>query len=1008
MTPSAGSDLPTTLAGFRDFHQGATILVCGCGASLNELSCPERFITIGVNDVGRRFDPTYLVVLNPRNQFTGDRFRYVEQSRAQAVFTQLDLGIPHPHVVRFPLGSQGGADFSNPEILHYTSNSPYLAVCLAVHLGARRIGLIGVDFTDHHFFATTGRHPLTARLNQIDREYAALERACRERGIAVVNLSQQSLLTAFPKGNIENFLNQRHLNALGEREAGTNRRVFFVNYRFLSCGEVFTDGLRNAARELGIQAQDAYWDDPQLPAKVRDFGPDLLFVVHGRRFVQRWGGTFRSYNSAVWLLDEPYEVDDTTNWSGQFNTVYLNDSSTLDRHRNAHYLPVAYDPWVHKEAPAAKKYAVGFIGGHNPIRERVLLKLLDAGLLSYVVGGPWKNNRLRQLCLAENIPAAQTAALYQQTRLIINVFRDLHHFNRRKISGWSLNPRVYEALACGALVVSERRPEMEKVFPELPSFADENELVTRVRQLLEDTETCERLRVCCGQRLAKHRYAQRLATVLAISLPAAAEKSGLVQNEPAPSARPVMEEIRGATPGGKIQDGCVLNDSHSMTSIRHHSRPVEPLPFTAMPRRNLIYHLWPVKGSIWQWNLDQLKQHIDLFNGRRIIAIVHDDKSQTPEIAMEYLDGHGCEFIVEPNDPTGECITFPRMIREIVSRDPNEITFYAHGKGVKYEPNVPKPVLRWAEVQYRTSLDDWLTVWDQLQQFAMTGPFKRVGRYRTHQNLGDWHYCGTFFWMRHASVFARDCLDIPRFYGGVEAWPGIFFKESETGCLFLNTQRQAPYLEHFWRALGDPALRRWQSSVRSIPPPADLVQPLPMDGYEWPRAEQKPDELAWWIQRLLAADVRRLLTIGALQGGVEWHIARIFREQGRDIEITSVDLHTGPELQKAFQDARERFGQSMHLIEGASASEAVRRALHDRYDAVFIDSDHGYRSVRSDWLLAQSLRARLVGFHDIVDSHWHVQNRCCVSRLWAELKAEHETEEKASGDWGGIGVVRLQ
>lgn len=56
-------------------------------------SWPSRRIhTIGVNDVGRLFDPTYLVVVNPRNQFKGDRFRFVEQSKVQALFTQLDLG----------------------------------------------------------------------------------------------------------------------------------------------------------------------------------------------------------------------------------------------------------------------------------------------------------------------------------------------------------------------------------------------------------------------------------------------------------------------------------------------------------------------------------------------------------------------------------------------------------------------------------------------------------------------------------------------------------------------------------------------------------------------------------------------------------------------------------------------------------------------------------------------------------------------------------------------------
>ena len=103
-------------------------LVCGCGASLSTLHDPERFVTIGVNDVGRLFQPDYLVVVNPRNQFHGDRFRYVDESGARAIFTQLDLGLSHPHVVRFQLGKRCGVDFSNPNVLHYTTNSPYVAL----------------------------------------------------------------------------------------------------------------------------------------------------------------------------------------------------------------------------------------------------------------------------------------------------------------------------------------------------------------------------------------------------------------------------------------------------------------------------------------------------------------------------------------------------------------------------------------------------------------------------------------------------------------------------------------------------------------------------------------------------------------------------------------------------------------------------------------------------------------------------------------------------------------
>ena len=490
-----------TLADFHNIHAGSTIVVCGCGESLNELIEPERFITIGVNDVGRKFHPNYLVVVNPRDQFSGDRFTFVENSEAEYLFTQLDLGLARENVVTFNLGTNGGTDLSDRTTLHYTQNSPYVALCLAVHMGASRIGLIGVDFTDNHFFAPTGTHPLLAHLPVIDQQYAELYAAIKARGIEVVNLSSSSRLTAFPKLPVEEF-------------TPAAKKIFFINYKFLSCGEVFTNGLRNAAKSLGLNFQETYWDDPELASKIDDFAPDWLFVVHGRRFIEKWRGSFPSIKKAVWLLDEPYEVDDTSRWSSEFDIVFVNDPNTLERHRNAHYLPVAYDPEVHFENGNTRKYNVGFVGGHNDIRERYLLALHEAGYLSYVVGGPWRSPALQSICLAPNIAAADTSELYRQTRIVLNVFREVHHFNRDGIEAYSMNPRVYEALACGAVVVSEARSEVSEMFPELPLFSDSRQLLDKIGALQNDNEAYARVKSICQERVQAHSYKERLRRVL--------------------------------------------------------------------------------------------------------------------------------------------------------------------------------------------------------------------------------------------------------------------------------------------------------------------------------------------------------------------------------------------------------------------------------------------------------------------------------------------------------------
>lgn len=1162
---------PRDFTTYRGHHQGETILVCGCGCSLRDLVAPERFTTIGVNDVGRLFTPDYLVVLNPRSQFSDDRFRYVEESQAKALFTQLDLGISHPNLVRFRLGRRGDADLSDAVSLPYTSNSPYVALCLALHMGAKRIGLIGVDFTDHHFFGPTGSHPLSERLKQIDDEYKALARTCARLGVEVYNLGATSRLTAFPKISPAEFARLSLEPAGGAVPRPT--KIFFVNYRFLSCGDVFSDGLRHAAQDLGVQSESAYWDDSDLPAKVDRFAPDMLLVVHGRNYSKRWKSSLHP-RSAVWLLDEPYEVDDTSVFSQRFSTVFVNDPSTLHRHRNAHFLPVCYDPSSYHCRPGAKDYRVGFIGGCNPARERMLGELARRGLLSYVVGGPWRDGDVRRLCLSENIPASETADLYRQTQIVVNVFRTSHQYNREGIQAVSMNPRIYEALACGAVVISERRPEIERMCPEMPLFEGADQLGAIIENLLCDPSRLSSIRDACMQRLASHTYAQRLQTVMAATLGSAEPRhrtASAAAEKPAislPALNPLEASVSSASaiapegdvlsawewearcvrkengfvvlrkqgraaPGGEagmvgkekyadvrmsfevlVEPGSIFLAKIHLAEQRNHKSnsyhlvmngrsaylarqnailqrmpirngaweavaisyqqgritveingnvqsvlqdsvlssgycflgvqagaarvrelvvtapiteglatlpaasiipPVAAssaavpasqhpgvLPFSNAPVRNLIYHIWPVRGSMWRWNLDQLKARIDLFNGRRLIGVVHDKRSESPDAVEAYLQGHGCEFLVAANQPGGEVATFPAMLRRVASKYCNEVTFYGHAKGVKYEPSIPNAVRRWADVSYRASLDDWRAVRADLERFALTGSFRMFGRFRAHRNTGDWHYSGTYYWMRHARVFAKDCLAVPPFYCGVEAWPGKYFGRHEAGCLLFDDVRQLAYDERFWQSK-EPDVARWEAERTPMEPPPDWDVQRSFEGHLWPHLDQRPDEIAWLLKKLADISASTILVIGAMQAGLAWHIARRFRNLGRDIKITAAA--SDPTVRECLEDARRRFEQAIDFIEGDAAAADIRAQLSASYDAVLVGGDRSYRGARSAFDFALSLHPRAIGLHDIVDSHWHAHSRCCVSRLWAEVCGRYPSESRTTGDWGGIGIV---
>ena len=197
-----------TLADFRNRLTGHRVIVCGCGESLNEFEGKPQLFTIGVNDVGRRFAPDYLVVVNKREEFAPERWRYVVESDAIYLFTCYDLPLPYlfkPTTINFQLGERSGTDLASDDSLPYTSNSPYVALCLAAFMGASEIGLIGVDFSENHFFAQDGPHTLNRQLKRIDGEYRALGDALKEKGVQVVNLSARSKLTAFEKMTIEEF-----------------------------------------------------------------------------------------------------------------------------------------------------------------------------------------------------------------------------------------------------------------------------------------------------------------------------------------------------------------------------------------------------------------------------------------------------------------------------------------------------------------------------------------------------------------------------------------------------------------------------------------------------------------------------------------------------------------------------------------------------------------------------------------------------------------------------------
>jgi len=186
----------------------STFIVAGCGSSINIYKDFSKYYVIGVNDIERILTPDFLVVVNDYRTFMRGRWEYVRESLSPVIFTHLDNPGPinrASHIAKIKIGSRNAPNLDNLSVVDYTMNSPYMAIIIAYQLGAKKIGMVGVDFTQDHFFANTGSHKLSKHVKNIDHEYLVLKNLLEAKGVKVANLSPISLLSSWPKMDLDQF-----------------------------------------------------------------------------------------------------------------------------------------------------------------------------------------------------------------------------------------------------------------------------------------------------------------------------------------------------------------------------------------------------------------------------------------------------------------------------------------------------------------------------------------------------------------------------------------------------------------------------------------------------------------------------------------------------------------------------------------------------------------------------------------------------------------------------------
>lgn len=92
----------------------------------------------------------------------------------------------------------------------YGDNSGYAAINVAVHLGAKRILLLGYDMEHdpngrRHFYDTHAQY-ITSPFYKFRKRFATIVEPLKEAGVSVINCSRRTALDAFPTAALRDVL----------------------------------------------------------------------------------------------------------------------------------------------------------------------------------------------------------------------------------------------------------------------------------------------------------------------------------------------------------------------------------------------------------------------------------------------------------------------------------------------------------------------------------------------------------------------------------------------------------------------------------------------------------------------------------------------------------------------------------------------------------------------------------------------------------------------------------
>jgi len=192
-------------------------------------------------------------------------------------------------------------------------------------------------------------------------------------------------------------------------------------------------------------------------------------------FPQPWGS---HHNFSC--LSPPEVIDALNSMDNVYLWNFMDDTSYHECWKEVHTIPLAYDSlnYVPIENDACKEFDICFVGGwaNNGFDEkrRIMTKTFGAFMKSDLKCG---------FFIEKNLSHEQECALLYNSKMCLN----LHDAYQRTL-GLDTNERTFKSLGLNGILVSDTVKQLNRLFPDVKTSPDPQELVQITKDYLSLTE----------------------------------------------------------------------------------------------------------------------------------------------------------------------------------------------------------------------------------------------------------------------------------------------------------------------------------------------------------------------------------------------------------------------------------------------------------------------------------------------------------------------------------------